>query len=98
MSASTTGGITDAPLAARRLASSDCSATELGSVYELGSLTGGTNVCTPTTSPLFMTSGTIEQSPVIDTSLKRAAPGLADAVHFTGGSLPHEAAIAPIAD
>ena len=95
MFASTTGGVAVAPLSARMLASSDCRATELGKVYVLGSLTGGTYVYTPTTSPLFWTRGVIEQSPVIEpgTSVNRAAPGLAEAVHLTGGWSAQEAAI-----
>src|SRR3989442_15970876 len=92
MFASTTGGVTEAPFAARLLASSDWSATEFGFVYVSGSLTDGTYVWTPTTSPLLSTSG-MPMQPVLDTTVNRAAPGLADAVHFTGGWLPQEEAI-----
>jgi hypothetical protein len=35
--------------------------------------------------------------PELVTTAKRAAPGLADAVHFTGGWLAHEEAIVVIA-
>src|SRR5436190_14906035 len=96
MSGSATGGMTACPLAARVLASSDWRATEFGKLYEFGSLGDGTNVCTPTTSPLLSTSG-IPMHPVLVTTMKRAAPGLADAVHFTGGWLAHEEAVAAAA-
>src|ERR671926_1688392 len=96
---STTGGSTDSPFATRLLASSDWSATEFGKVYVFGSLTDGTYVCTPITSPAFAMLGgiTIAHSGLIDCSLNRVAPGLLDAVHLTGGCDAHDAAIAAIA-